>query len=474
MLSFNMGLVVATLLGLSWRTAAEPGVLQADLQVCPYNWVNKYFFVNTTEGNGVLYSDIYAACDMLNMRPANLTTDVLYWINAVQFLCYGDTSVFIGYYDGLPPLFDCWLMQESAVISGADACADVMLPIICEVPSLAHTVESVTQSVTVTTQTIVIETDTVYSTVSATFIVYTAQLMTTTETDGIVTTITAHEATTLCIPSRYDAYPGYQQNLPRNHGQKSPSKTKLIPDKAIEKNNVTFSICTTVGDYALVFINGTFTDPVSNLAAAACSAVGFQLANVTTGIFYELEQSMINCDAEILYINGYYQHVAACGLLSPQRVLWFYDVYGSDTERACSLYYARWALCKAEPPLLTTTSVFTGPFTTHTVYETETDVQSVVETLEEYLTTTEPFTSYVTTITETVTAYQTETTHSVNSTVTSTVLCTEWEHCATKTRVMTVTRTTTPPGTSCDISTETLTTTQTFCPRPTYYGWKKI
>ena len=115
------------------------------------------------------------------------------------------------------------------------------------------------------------------------------------------------------------------------------------------------------------------------MAVAACAYLGYSLANITDPILDSLGPLFDVClgpeaETSVVY-NSYYGYTPLCGYLR----------FGVDSgiilndNDTYSCFYADWALCYAGPPIVTTSTILTGPFSTATVEFTQTESLIITE-----------------------------------------------------------------------------------------------
>jgi hypothetical protein len=181
---------------------------------------------------------------------------------------------------------------------------------------------------------------------------------------------------------------------------------------------------TSLNNYFLVhLVNGSKSGLAPEVdGQVACSAVGYNFANVTIEALINLIPLFVACDVTSATFNAFYDYIPFCGIffsLLPNGMIM--NDYNND---GCT--NAFWALCRAGPAAVVTSSVPTGPFTTITLTTTSTDVSTIVAsvTVIETITAEDPSTftssSFFPT---TTTTFTTETITVTNVAISTTSCC---------------------------------------------------
>jgi hypothetical protein len=133
-----------------------------------------------------------------------------------------------------------------------------------------------------------------------------------------------------------------------------------------------------LNNYFLVhLVNGSKSAQAPEVdGQVACSALGYNFANVTIEALINLIPLFAACDVTSGTFNAFYDYIPFCGIFFPLLPGMVMNDYNNDL---CT--NAFWALCRAGPAAVVSSSVPTGPFTTITFTSTSTDVATVVESV---------------------------------------------------------------------------------------------
>ena len=499
------------LLLLATLTAASPS-----LYICPYNRFGQYYIVfgpNPQKAdqagqqfNGMPFDLYPTACAMHELRPANITADIVPDITSLIQECQqfnpppNIPGAWFNSYEGLPPARDCNAFAGGYVISSNAVCEGSSLLALCEVPIDAVVIttttttanQTVTEGVTSLLTTVFLSTETVtdfFVTRITTVITQgTSTVTTLTTTSTSCSTITRTYTSTCChdhhhsrsckpckttttstttrfiTPTRSDSSSSSDGCPPDHHRRRDhhrhgcrdcgakiqkdvnelkstkPVKAPAVPD-AVQQSYIE---CTTSDlDFYLVRVNGGGGGDNKLAKAAningveACNFFGYNFANITIPILSSLATlfSMCLVEAETFVYNSYYAYTPLCGIVqygSADGVV-FSDVDAALCEAA------QWALCHIGQPIVTTSTVTTGPFSTNTLNITRTETQRFTETVlitetiteNDIMTVTDtsffPVTSTTSTTEPTTTVIQTSV--SVTSCCCNPVVCTTVQEC---------------------------------------------
>jgi hypothetical protein len=320
--------------------------------------------------------------------------------------CFGqDMTANLGYYEGLPPLPGCQVYNSgNQTISGSVATCAQINPVLCEVPENIVTVGTSTVSVTVTRTFIVNTTSSQTITVISTSTEYLLSGTTSvlTRING-TTTVTSTETMTCACPSPCvspgcchcpsSSHPPHNSNANLGSGKSNSVKSgnsdntnsddrkrRMIarpnstrPEREAKRIENDYSTCTTTfSNYVLVENN----NPQGETPQQVCTFNGLNPGNVTLEAFEGgLGQLLTTCGASSAVALSWYGYEPACLLLESDEVTL---VEGSAASATCLGY--QWVLCRAGFPLVTTSTVFTGPFSTQTNTFTTTTVTFTTQT----------------------------------------------------------------------------------------------
>jgi hypothetical protein len=155
----------------------------------------------------------------------------------------------------------------------------------------------------------------------------------------------------------------------------------------------------------------------------ACSALGFNLANITVDAISNLVPLFTACNVfNATVFDSYYNYTPFCGVIKP-RVPPIYMLMNDFNNDDCT--NAIWALCRDGPAGVVTSRVPTGPFTTVTITQISTAVSTVVEvsTVGETVTASDPTTVVSSSFFPTTTTTSTTITFTATNVSTSTTSC---------------------------------------------------
>ena len=406
-----------------------------------------------------------------------------------------DSSMWVDLYEGLPRVNECSSLYPSGeYISDPFICDFGSLPALCQVPNdVVQTISATVSTSATTTEnisslitTVFLSTETVtdYFVTRITTVITqgTSSITTITTTSTSCSTITRTYTITpscsdsssssssssnsdCCLPSHRrrrehhrsgcrDFGPKIQHDINNLEGTKV-DKAAASPDR-IEQ---TYIQCTTnLNGFYLVQVTQPDSmeqqDPPGPQGSGekalqraningveACEYFGMTFANVTIPILESLIPIFNIClpGTELFAFNSYYAYTPLCGFVTSYNGFSAYALGFNDVvAQTCDT--AEWALCyERAAPIVTTSTIPTGPFTISTVSTTQTNTQFTTETSlitetiteDEILTITStsffPVTS--TTSTTAATTTVTQTSLSITSCCCNPTVCTTIEEC---------------------------------------------
>ena len=470
------------------------------LSRCPYNRFGQYFIVYgpnpqkagqaTQQFNGMPHDLYPTACAMYEMRPANITSDIVPDLVSLIYQCQPSVTLKQGQplipgawfssYEGLPTPHDCNILYFDGTVGSSDyVCEFDNFLALCEVPTNAVEVITttitnsviVTEDVTSQLTTVFLSTETVtdYFVTRITTVITqgTSTLTTITTTSTSCSTITrTYTITPTCSDTSSSSSSSFSNSdcCPPNHHRrrdhhrrgcrdcgakiKEPisdwKSTKIVKAPAVPNNVQQSYIQCTDSLNGFFLVREGLAPAGRKLSRAAdingveaCAFFSSTLANITMPILQNLGIMFDACLADTDYVvfNSYYGWNPLCGFVQ-------YGVTGGvgmNDVSASICEMAGWALCHSGSPLVTTSTVTTGPFSTNTIniIRTETAVSTetvlITETIteDEIMTVTNtsylPITSTISTTVTTNTVTLTST--SVTSCCCNPVVCTTIQEC---------------------------------------------
>jgi hypothetical protein len=363
---------------------------------------------------GVYYNMTGWLCRHFGLQVANLTSGDLLGTSQLVRDCYDgeNNRVFFGSYEALPPFTSCVILDSGPpVIEGSSLC-NAQMAVLCQVPldnvSLETTTKTSIRHATKVSHTTVTITDSTTLTTSTEFVLDpTTATLTSLATEYGALTVTS------TIPHGHS----------KDHQKQNHDRNRNYEKREYAQNDdPKYAVCTSSWNgYRIV--NNTDVQP-QDTPQAACAAAGLNLGNVTNDELEGIKGLIMACSAQSVVFEAWYGYVPLCGYVFGGPGVFVYDTPGQ--EGAC--LGAPFVLCKASPPLITTSTVSTGPFSTITNVQTvvtftettdttkvitdvvtETETESIVtDTISIPLTrlTTITLTETVTTLTTTITECQ--------------------------------------------------------------------
>ena len=360
--------------------------LVAQNAICNTNVNETYFVVGAVGSVGTVvtkraeqyvgfnFTDAQAACEEFGLRLANITTDQLPEIWYMSASCFGTQSGFwMDIYESLAPPFGCWsLWNGDQIRSDLDTCQNSQLFAICQVPNdvvvTYPTVTSVLLQTTSTSTSVSIQPST-----TTTYITdYEFIQVTSTITEGTYA-VTCYTSTKTIVHTVTNRIPCHHHHHHDRHSSSSSSSSssfwnksnKPQPQKVLKGPTAPeiFVACTSSSnDFFLVENQNIGNDATSQ---DACDALGYAVANVTLPILANLVGMFSECAIGIAgaAAGSWYSHTpSGCLVVDPEGVLFVESDAGSSYETFC--IDRQWVLCRAGPPVLTTSTVQTESFTT--------------------------------------------------------------------------------------------------------------
>ena len=438
--------------------------------------------------------DLYpTACRVWGLRPANITASLV--PNLVDLLdrCtpvgptkrsvqFTDTSMWVNLYEGLPSVHECnGLYPQGVYFSDPYTCDFNVVPALCQVPDdVVETISATVSTSATTTENITSRITTVFLS-TETVTDYFVTRITTVITQGTSTITTITTTSTSCstitrtytiIPTCSDSSssssdsdccpPSHHRRREHHHrgcrdcGAKiqqntndlestKVNKVAAVPDK-VEQSYIQ---CTTdLNGFYLVQANQPNPpEPEKALQRAdingveACQYVGLTFANVTIPILENLIPLFNIClsTQQLITFNSYYAYTPLCGTITFYDSLSTYSMGISDVNsQDCGI--AEWALCyEGASPIVTTSTIPTGPFTISTTSVTRTNTflttvtSLITETITEdeilTITSTSFFPVTISTSTTVPTTTVTQTSLSITSCCCNPTVCTTIEEC---------------------------------------------
>ena len=361
--------------------------------ICPFNKFGKYYVVfdlrlSPNQPNRGMRFALYAqACASYNLLPANVTASIIPDLVDLLLDCYpvpiGQQSLWIDYYEGLPNPYACnSMLVDGSMWTAPYQCPNVSMPALCEVPvvpvEITSTIvtanQTVTEDVTSLLTTVFLSTETVID--------YFVTRITSVITQGTSTLTTITTTSTLCSTITRTHTSSYKPTRTRTSSSSSSSKQGGKEPTNL-KNVQQFSECTSFLN-GFHFVRGDLPFSISGYTPAeACGYFGYVVANITLPILDNLAQVMDDCfgiDPTSFIFDSYYGWTPLCGF-----VFHFSDntpgININDFNYSvCDINL--WVLCNEGSPIITTSTVPTGPFTTSTISLTRTELETVTETAE--------------------------------------------------------------------------------------------
>ena len=494
------------------------------LALCPYNRFGQYYIVyvpNRQKSDqaqqqfiGMPYELYPTACAEYEMRPANITSDIVPDLVSLIYECQPTVpaglkqiqppipGAWFNSYEGLPTARDCNALSFAGLVLSSDFnCETSSLLALCEVPIDAVEVitstttanSTVTEDVTSLLTTVFLSTETItdYFVTRITTVITrgTSTLTTLTTTSTSCSTITRIYTSTCChdhhhhsrsckpckttttstttrliTPTCSNSSSNSNCCRPNHHGHRDHHRrgcrdceaknqedvgnwksTKLVKVPAAPNNaRQSYIRCTdSLNGFYLVRENGgsggdnKIAHALNINGVAACDFFSFNLANITIAILDNLVTLFDSCltNFDTVVYNSYYGYTPLCGVYN----YGLFDAVALSDVDATECNEAQWALCYSGSPLVTTSTVTTGPFSTNTINIIRTETATFTETVlttetiieSEVLTVTN--TSYLSltlsTSTTVPTTTVTRTSISVTSCCCNPVVCTTIEEC---------------------------------------------
>lgn len=388
-------------------------------QLCPNNVNSTYYIVSLPDppksqeqlpSFGMPFTLAEIACESFGLRLANLTQPQLADIYSLGLSCGGD-GFWFGVYESLAPPFGCFsLLNSNIVSSNTTVCATDILRAICELPDDIvepfPTITFTTQQTTSTSTSFIVSVET--DTTSVTH--YEFMHTTSTVTQGTYTvTCTTSTTTVVHTTHRHHHHPCSSSSSSSGCWNKKNIKSAKKADVFVQCN-------TSLNNFFLVQNqslgnNATIED--------ACNSIGYPVANVTSPILSNIASMFTGCNAPVAGADSWYGYTPlGCLLVGNTGVTFIEDLSGPTYQLYC--LNQRWALCRAGPAVITTSTIQTDGFTTlspfYTLTVTSTSVETDSTSVSTTVTTTSPTT--VTTVFFTNAALTTLTTTNSTSVIT--------------------------------------------------------
>lgn len=429
-------------------------------QLCNSNVNNTYYIVGTQAVKNALpkniaqipvvgfnYTFAQDACEYFGLRLANLTEPQLDDIYGLCTNCNA-TGGWLDIFQGFEPPSSCFgFLGPSIVVSNSTLCGgSIQLKAICQVPDDIIQPYSTVTSTTLSTT----STSTSYSTTFETD----TTIITNYEFVRVTSTITQGTYDVTCITSTktiihtVHKHPHHHHHHHHNHHnhhhhdfsssssdsgwfKKNIKLNKTPTQKSLQKAEAYIACTVSINNFFLVENTN-----IGNNATAenACNALGYAVANVTEPILDNLIAAnfFLDCNANLAVAGFWYDYdPLGCLLVGTQGIAFVEDPYGPVYMQRC--LNQKWALCRAGPPVLTTSTIQTNGFTTLSPFYTSTITLTSLSVIPTSATTT-----------ETVTATSTDTT--VFFTNASLTTLTTTDSTSTKTHTKTKCSTTTVTG----------------------------
>ena len=439
--------------------------------------------------NGVPFEMYSAACEMHGLRVANITAAIVPDLISMLYECQPSVplkqvepppipAVWFNSYEGLPSYEPCnVLIYDGTIGSSVYICGGFSLLALCEaqvafetVPSTVTDSATVTEDVTSILTTVILSTETVtdYFVTRITTVITEGTTLTTITTTSTSCSTIIHTVTSSCCHGHHHHHPHcypcrtqvpscpyYSSSscncCPHNHHHRRDhyhhgchncgakmqedvsdwKSTKLVKVPASPNNaQQDYVQCTSsLNDYYLVHIadlGGKAMRAANINGIEACEFFEHQLANITIPLLSNLASLFSDCllPYDNFVFNSYYAWTPLCGFVDygPEGGVGLNDVSASICDET------EWALCKAGPAVVSTStlSTGTGTFSTETVTDTTTETEVMTETISTTVTSTE---NASTTVTSTSYYWITSTTSTTVPTTTVTLTSTSITSC---------------------------------------------
>ena len=435
---------------------------QLNFPICPHNLHGQYYIVFGSptpstaavqqEISGVSFSLYSTACETYGLRPANIKASIVHdlvnllhqcWpiVNKSAKLAEPEHALWINSYEWLPKLLQCnSLYDDGSFWSDSTLCTNYTMPALCEVPKDPIPSANFTESETTTEESgLSFLTTTLLSTETLTEY-YVARI--TAEGANTLTTITSFSTITRAFTSSYLPTSSSSESdcCSLNHnrlGCRDCEAEKIQQNvdfwksaelvKSPNEVQQSYVRClTSSGGYYLVrqgILIGLKDMEETNInGVQACTNFGYSLANVTAPLLTSLKSLFDSCMlvTQSFVFNNWYAYKPLCGFSTYNSLLIANGLGLNDSENTkCGA--AGWALCKSGAPLISTSTVPTGPFTTGTTTLTRTNTVTTTGTTTSTRTITQiPVVTVTGTITSTLTSSTRTTVTTTSVTVSST------------------------------------------------------
>jgi hypothetical protein len=415
---------------------------------------------------GMPFSSAKAACNTFGLQLANITSEIITDMQALLHSCTPNLGgSWFGWFNGLPnAVCNFLLSSDGAVFNLASICNLGSAVVLCEVPIDPIVTTTTITSITITGGTFTSDV-TVYTTtttVTSFFITHVTSTVISGRSTLTTVTTTSKTCSTITIINTHQCCPRHKFNPDdpkyKNCRPCQFTETSIVIETATASQSITTRTCaltncpsistdhsnnewwekeeawndvnkqlrpvenpkqvspyqacaTSLNNYFLVQLvaKSGLTPKIDG--QIACSALGYNFANVTIEAMINLIPLFNACGVTSgvsgATFSSFYDFTPLCANMNignspPGYIL-------SDLTNSPYCTNLQWALCRAGPVAVVSSSIPTGPFTTITLTSTSTDVSTILEsvTVIETITALDPltlsFSSFITTTTTTST-----------------------------------------------------------------------
>jgi hypothetical protein len=319
--------------------------------------------IHLLPGNaGVAYAGADALCQQFGLRLANVTQGDLAGLLAFLPSCFDNNALvdtFIGTYESLPSApGGCQALSPltGVVLSETSECPGP-LPVLCAIGAnlvnLTFATTTLTHAVTET------EMDT--ETVSKLSV---STLTTEYWLSDVVTSLTLNSSTVVTVPTTLPC-PAVTRTIlgphcpcPADYYESGSAEAgcECLPrqtrPKAVQSS---FTTCTTSWAGFVVVQN---QEPDNETPLTACAVYDLSVANLTQQLMPGITQLLTSCSVSSAAFGSWYAYEPGCAYVSATGGWVFYD---TPLEGSLACINATYVLCRSGPPLVTTSTVTTGP-----------------------------------------------------------------------------------------------------------------
>ena len=448
MLLSNLFLFALSAFAFKPKSPSAP-TLVAQNELCNISVNYTYWVVGDFTGGkranqfiGYNFTDAQGACEFFGLRLANITHDQLpeIWNMCTSCGFGAQNGVWIDVYESLEPPFGCWSIRNGyQVMSSAESCANDVLFAICQVPDDVVVPYPTFTSTTLQTTSTSTSTETFYTTSTTLITDYEFIRVTSTITEGTYT-VTCTTSTKTIVHTVTKRVPHHHHDHHSSSSSSSSSfwnKSRKPQPQKVQKGPTApdiFVACTaSINNFYFVQNMNPGDDAT---AQDACDAIGYPVANVTLPILVNLVDMFSDC---AIGVNGagagfwYSYQPQGCLIVNEEGVLFVETTTGPAYGEYC--LDQQWVLCRAGPPVITTTTVQTNSFTTlspsatTTITETSLSIIPESESTTSTITETSAFTTVILTNLTSSTLTTTNSTKTLTKTKTKCTTTTKCQRC---------------------------------------------